>query len=268
MAAAATRSSRPSGSRYDRSTVTKTEPPDAKPKPILARIAAIGAAAQASVPGLYAWVVTVEPIAWSRGAQLLAKIAAIAGIASLVAGIVVEQRSKDERDRARARHVSVWGLTLTSAVVWMLTPAALAPLRFDAPRGVAGLLGWGLFAFVSAAPALQRDDATSPVVSDAPPLAPRSTVRRGDILYIAGAVVAAVALQAVGWRTPAPERALLVRLVTVSAGLALIGAATQISLARHERLARMRVGQRFRGALPWIVLLVLLLGGAAVVALR
>lgn len=247
-----------------------TEPAEPNPpaKSPLARFAAIGAAAQASVPGLYAWTVTVAPVAWSRGAHWVAKTAAIAGVLSLVLGVVLEQRGADDEHRARARHAAVWGLALTSAIVWLMTPAALAPLRFDAPRGIAGLLGWGLFAFVSAAPALRQSALPETRLIDAPALAPRNVVRRGDVIYIGIAVVAALALQAIGWRTEVPERALLVRLVTIAAGLALIGAATQVSLARHERRGRARTPQRLRGALPWLVLLVLLAAGAFALALR
>ena len=37
---------------------------------VLERIAGIGASAQAAIPGLYAWAITVAPAAWSRGAPL------------------------------------------------------------------------------------------------------------------------------------------------------------------------------------------------------
>lgn len=247
-----------------------TDPAEPK-RSALARVAAIGAAAQASVPGLYAWTVTVAPAAWSRGASWIAKAAAIAGVLSLVVGVVLEQRRIDETDDARralARHAVVWGLTLTSAVVWLMTPAALAPLRFDAPRGIAGLLGWGLFAFVSAAPALRQHALAEARLLDAPALAPRNAVRRGDVAYIGAAVAVAIALQAIGWRTEVPERALLTRLVTIATGLALIGAATQVSLARHERRTRPRTSQRIRGALVWLVLLLFLAAGGVLLVLR
>src|SRR5690349_13924289 len=102
---------------------------------LLTRISALGSAAQAAVPGLYAWAVTVAPAAWPRSAPLAAKCAAVAGLLALAAGVFTEPRFG-----ARARYISVWGLVLTSALVWITTPNALGPLKLDAPRGIAGMI--------------------------------------------------------------------------------------------------------------------------------
>ena len=225
-------------------------------RPIFARLGAIGAAAQASVPGLYAWAVTVAPAAWSRGGSLAAKVASIAGLASIAVGVAMESRWG-----ARGRYVSVWGLTLTSAVVWILVPNALGPLRLDAPRGVAGMIGWGLFALASAAPALGANAEPSGRIVDDAPLRPRAPIRRGDVVYIGSAIFMALALQIVGWRVTIPERALLVRLVTLAAALAIVGAATTVSLARHARTPAASVRIRLRRALPWLVFLAMLGAG-------
>ncbi|MBN9167818.1 MAG: hypothetical protein J0I07_43205, partial [Myxococcales bacterium] len=56
---------------------------------VLERIASIGASAQAAIPGLYAWAITVAPAAWSRGAPLLAKAAAVVGVLALVTAPLV-----------------------------------------------------------------------------------------------------------------------------------------------------------------------------------
>jgi hypothetical protein len=205
-----------------------------RPEGVLQRISAIGAAAQASVPGLYAWMVTVAPAAFARQAGLLAKVASALGLVALLVGILL-----DRRWGHRARYVSVWGLVLSSALVWVLVPSALGSLRLDEARGIAGMIGWALFAFASAAP-----------------LRPRTQIQRGDAIYIAGGVVLAIALQVIGWRVNVPERALLVRLVSIAAGIAIIGAATSISLARHGRAAAAPQRARLRRTLPWLVALV------------
>jgi hypothetical protein len=241
---------------------------------VVARFSSLGSAAQASVPGVYAWAMTVAPVAWSRsrvgfvylsvhGTSLLAEVFAVLGLVTLAVSVYGEKRWG-----VRMRYVGVWGLVLTSSLVWLLSPGPLGPLSLDAPRGIAGMLGWALFAFASAAPALHRaEEPNARVVDDDAPLRPRAELKRGDAAYIVGAVVVALALQAVGWRILVPERALLVRFVSLAAGLALVTAATSVSLSRHGRAparlapargARRLSRERLRLALPWLVALVML----------
>ena len=112
---------------------------------LLDRVASVGASAQAAIPGLYAWAITVAPAAWSRGAPLLAKAAAIVGVLALVTAPFVEagalvpgdagpggRRPNEPATSKRARLVdsvrswtgptwarawSVWGFVLSSAIV-------------------------------------------------------------------------------------------------------------------------------------------------------
>jgi hypothetical protein len=218
----------------------------------------MGAAAQASVPGLYAWGVTVAPVAWSRGASAVAKVAAVLALVVLAAGVAAERRWE-----YRARVATLWGFVLACALAWSAAPAALGPLRIDAPRGLAGMLGWALFALASAAPALQARRADARVVLDEPELSPRRGLRRGDAAYVASGAVVAVLLQLFGWRVTTPERALLVRLVALAAGLGLIGAAVDVALARHvPRVARSSQRRLRRGMATFIALALLGLAGA------
>ncbi|MBX3230540.1 MAG: hypothetical protein KIT84_02595 [Labilithrix sp.] len=244
---------------------------------LLQRIAGIGASAQAAIPGLYAWAITVAPAAWSRGAPLLAKAAAIMGIVALVTAPFVEGSggatagaSDHDRSAAKlgalervaawtgpmwARTWSVWGFVLSSAMVWALAPSALSSARMDGVRGAAGMVGWALFAFASAGPALKPDPSSPARIIASTSLKPRSALPRGDGAYVAVGVVLALAMQGVGWGVAVPERAVLVRLVTVVCGIAVIGGTTSIALARHgTRIAASR-RIRLRRALPWLVLL-------------
>jgi len=225
--------SAPSSSRASEATV----PIRAQSFAPLARLGELGSVAQASVPGLYAWAVTVSPAAWSKGAPWVAKVAAIAGLLSLAGSAALEARSP-----RRARAVSVWGLGLTSSIVWLATPASLAPTHLDAARGITGIVGWALFAYAAAAPALKRP-ADSPLQLEAA-LKPRAKTRRGDMIYVAAGAIVAFALQLVGWRVLVPERALLVRLTTLAVGIAVLGASTDVALARHAK--RLPVAGRLR----------------------
>ena len=228
---------------------------------ITGRIAGLGATAQAAIPGLYAWSVTVAPAAWSRGAPWLAEVAAVLGVIALASAPFVERWSSNF-----ARIVSVWGLVTTSGLVWVLAPASLAPGKLDALRAIAGMIGWGLFALATAAPALKRVD---PVHATAGlPLRPRAAIPRGDLAYILLGVVLAAGLQVVGWRPMAPERALLVRMVALLQGLAIIGAATETAIARHARRSPASSRRRLRRALMWLVLFGLMAIGAAFLLLR
>jgi hypothetical protein len=246
---------------------------------LLERLGGLSAAAQASVPAAYAWGVTVAPVAWSRGAPLLAKAAAVAALGAIALAVACERRWG-----ARARAWGLWGFVLASAVTWSVAPAALGPLRIDAPRGLAGMLGWALFAFTSAAPAVymrpdqhgpdavRPEDAPAEPGEDEPsremraddereperPLTPRKVLAGGDVMYVAGGALFATALQMVGWRAPTAERELLVRVVSLAAGIAVLGAATEVALARHQPRSKRSPRRRLRGGMALLVTLAVL----------
>ena len=160
--------------------------------------------------------------------------------------------------RARARGVALWAFVLASALAWSAAPAALGPLRIDAPRGMAGMIGWALFAFASAAPALQGRREEQRLVEGSEPLTPRKAVAVGDAAYVTGGALMAAGLQLIGWRAATAERALLVRFVALAAGLAVIGAATEIALARHSARSKRSPTRRLRRAMAVLVALALL----------
>jgi hypothetical protein len=266
----------------------------------LLTVAELGASAQAAIPGLYAWAITVAPASWSRGAPLFAKAAAILGVLALSTAPFVEgagrfgaaatttdaidpdappvsvrPRSRLERLKAVrswtgpqwARIWSVWGFVLSSAIVWALAPSALSSARLDAVRGALGMVGWALFAFASAGPTLRPDPDASERIVAGTPLKPRSALPRGDGMYVIVGVAAALAMQGIGWGVASPERAVLVRLVTIVCGIAVLGGFTSIALARHLGREPASRGTKVRRSLPWLVLLVLVGAVGAVLAL-
>ncbi len=261
----------------------------------LEQIASIGASAQAAIPGLYAWAITVAPAAWSRGAPLFAKAAAIVGVLALVTAPFVEgasalvppaERPRGERSddaaKARPRLVdsirswtgptwarawSVWGFVLSSAIVWALAPSALSSARLDGVRGAFGMVGWALFAFASAGPVLRPDPNAAGRIVASTSLKPRSELPRGDGAYVAIGIALALAMQGVGWGVAAPERAVLVRLVTVVCGIAVVSGTTSIALARHTTRVPASGRLRLRRALPWLVMLALVAASGAAVGM-
>lgn len=218
---------------------------------------AIGALRHSSIPGVYAWATTVAPLLWARGAgAVIARVAAGASLAFLLAGAALEPRLGP-----RTRFSCLWAFLVACAVAWGASPGALSPARFDPLREVAGMLGWGLFAFAAAAPPLRRAAVVSGEASGAP-LVSHRRVARGDSLYAFFGIALALSIQLVGLRAANPERALLVRFVALAAGLAALGASQELALARHTVRVVRPSSERFRSVfVPLTVLLVLLLAG-------
>src|SRR5215472_10680611 len=208
----------------------------------------MGATAQAVVPGVYAWGVTVAPSAWTSGAHSparLAKIAAIVALLALGVGVPAERRWGE-----RARIACLWAFVLACAVTWTAAPRSLSAFRVDAPRGLAGMLAWALFAFASYAPA--RPGHGHPRNAPKPSLNTRPL--DADVVYLAIGALLAALLEVVGWATEGAERALLVRFVALAAGLAIIGTAAEIALARHGVSTQPRRSRLRRAAAPLVLL--------------
>jgi hypothetical protein len=222
---------------------------------------AVGALRHASIPGVYAWAVTVAPLLGARGdGAFIARVAAGASLAFLVAGAAFEPRLGP-----RMRFACLWAFLVGCAAAWGASPASLSPARFDAVREVAGMLGWGLFAFAAAAPPLRRSAVVSGESSgeaSGAPLPSHRRLARGDGLYAGFGIALALSIQLVGLRAATSERALLVRFVALAAGLAAIGASQELALARHSVRVARRPSARFRSVFaPLTVLLILLLAG-------
>jgi hypothetical protein len=216
---------------------------------------------QVAIAGAYAWAVTVAPPATFRGAPAWSKVTAGLALLALLGGPLAEPWWP-----RRARVASLVGFVAASIATWMLAPVALKPVAIDTAQGLAGMLGWGLFALASAAPALGAQREPGRVVDEAP-LDARRKLARGDGAYLAVGAAFAVALQGVGWDAVDVERALLVRLVSVATGLAMVGASVEIALARHEVRAVRSARARWRGAAPALAFLgVLALSGLLLVA--
>ena len=189
---------------------------------VFKRVSALGAAAQASVPGVYAWASPWRPSPglaarpWSRRRRP-SRLSWRSGL-----------RSSTRRAwSGRARVVSLWGSSCRAPSPGRPRPSS-APLRIDAPRGLAGMLGWALFALASAAPALQGTRKSRPRDAGGPPGAPQGAFPGGRGLP--------------GGRSPAGRRAPGVRLARRDAREGPPGA----SGGRRRRPGAARRGHRGR----------------------
>jgi hypothetical protein len=213
---------------------------------------ALAPMAQASVAGAYAWVVTVSPVVLGRLATPLSRTFAAIALVALVLGPLLE------RHRLRAAMlVEVWGFPLASACAWLVArPGASAAAR-DAISGLSGMLAWGLFAFAAAAPPPRRSADEEGRVQQTGRLRPRGTLRSGDTWILLCAIALTVAFQTLGWAAPTPERALLVRLAATVSGIAVLGVAVELVLARHR--ARAPAWLQLRRVAPTLLILATLL---------
>jgi hypothetical protein len=67
--------------------------------------------------------------------------------------------------------------------------------------------------------------------------------------------VIAAALGGLAWEAPSPERATLVRVVSVACGVLVLDAAASLAVARHTPRRPLAFRPRFRRALPWALAL-------------
>jgi hypothetical protein len=120
-----------------------------------------GSAVHASIPGAYAWAVTVAPSTYGRGVPWSATVAGSLAPLLLVVGAC------GWRLGPRSRDAMLWCFVLACAVTWACAPATLAPRHMDWTRGASGMLGGGLFALAWAGrrsrwPRTSRRRSTSP----------------------------------------------------------------------------------------------------------
>jgi hypothetical protein len=217
---------------------------------VLSILASRGPTVQAVVPGLYAWSITVAPVGWSRHSSALAGLAAGLGLLALLAAPIVERRST-----LAARVLTGWGLVVSATLTWALAPEPALD-AFDVVRGVAGLVGWGLFAIAVASPARAIE-------------APRGaapTKRRWalDTWLLAMGVALALAIEVPGWRLAERDRALFLRVVALAGGLGLLSAAGALAVAVHGPIGGGAApGSRARRirSLAWAAGAAVLLGG-------
>ena len=245
---------------------TDTTPPK---RGLLRAAFELGSAVQAAVPGVYAWAVTVAPAAFGHGARWWSGAAAIAALGALAAGFVLERTKRPDAVappsspepettaepalRPAVHPVVPWGFALASAAAWAGSIDGLSNTRLGWIRGIAGAIGWALFALACAAPPVVTTDAERKARTEAGPKA-RHSLARGDAIYVAIGAIIAFALQLIGWDVAVPERAVLLRLVTLGGGIAIVSVSSAIALSRHGRR------RSSRPPILWPLALALVLG--------
>jgi hypothetical protein len=106
----------------------------------------------------------------------------------------------------------------------------------DATYVIAGVLAWGVFALSWAAPPLEDAGAKARAVLGISTAA--DSFPRAALANTALGVLVAIGLQVVAFDTRSPERALLLRLLSVAGGLAAVGVFTRAALPGYTRSRR------------------------------
>ncbi len=233
----------------------------------LRRVLELGPAAQAIVAGIYAWAVTVAPVGFGRHggvqnwpATIFASFAFLALLRGAVAEIVLAGKEDASARLAQSRTLMLFSFCAMSLITWIFDDGMLTPVHLGAARGVAGMLGWMLFAYACSAPVIEPVDSPARVEAGA---RARGRVQRGDVFFVGGGAVLALALQLIGWNVSSPERAILVRVTTLGAAVLLLGGVGAFVSTRHgDRDPNPRARVRTRGQRPlplgWVVALLLL----------
>jgi len=182
------------------------------------------------LPGLYAWLLTVELPALSRGARPLGRVTALVALAALVSGLFMVG------GRLRlARGLAIYGFIFACAVTWALLGGELSPARLDRIRAAAGTLGWVLYAFGwgRIRSAHVPEDAPNAVLGA--PLAARSHLHRRTVPIAVCAVVAAIGFEALAFRVDRPEHAVLAHATATACALLVLGASATLALRQGTR---------------------------------
>ncbi len=246
-----------------------------QPQP-LRKVLELGPTSQPIVAGVYAWAVTVAPIGFGRHevhrnwpATVFAVLALLALVRGATSEVLLRQRGAELVQLEQSRTLTLFSFAAMSLITWILDPDALSPVHLSAARGVAGMLGWALFAYACAAPVVEPVPEPARIEAG---VRARGRVERYDAIFVGVACVLALGLQLVGWNVQSPERAILVRVTTLGAGILLLGGIGNFVVARHgaqkEQNPRARI-KPSRAPLPlgWVVALAVLVAAGVLYAL-
>ncbi|CAN92741.1 MULTISPECIES: hypothetical protein [Sorangium] len=220
-----------------------------------------GRAPQALLAAVVAWMITVAPAGFGRGAPVVASIAATL---AFLCGVAAPLLAATHRRVARHLGISVFLALVT--LTWLLASPSLQPSRLDPVRAAIGAIAWGLFALSWRDRwDVRRQPEPEP---DAPLLQARAHLPPLATAIVAFGALVSLAILVLAWRIRDPERALLAQAVAVACAVALITAASGVAVARGRR--HTGGGRRLphRAVRHLVVLIVFAVLGAVAMTLR
>ncbi|WP_433935743.1 hypothetical protein AB3662_13520 [Sorangium cellulosum] len=220
-----------------------------------------GRAPQALLAAIVAWMITVAPAAFGRGAPTSASIAAtLAFLCGAAAPLLAATH------RRLARHLGISAFLALATLTWLLASPSLQPSRLDPVRAAIGAIAWGIFALSWR----DRWDVRRPQEPDpdAPLLQARAHLPPLAAAVVAFGALVSLAILVLAWRVRDPDRALLAQAVAVACAVALITAASGVAVARGRRHTAGGRRLTHRAVRQLLVLIVFAVLGAVVMMLR
>ncbi len=215
---------------------------------------------QRIICALFAWAVTILPVALSRVGSWPSRMVAIAAIAAGVMGpLLVPSR------RRVGRHVGISAFVGAAALVWALSPAAVDVSRVDLVLAVTGSVSWMVFAFSWGEPWRFRPEAQTDELNAS--LRARAELPPFAVPIAGLGVLIAAGLLFLGFRVRDTSRALLAQVVAIGLGVAMVTVAASLATGRGKpRAAHPDLPKSAVRAL--LVLAAAALVGAAILVLR
>jgi hypothetical protein len=183
------------------------------------------------LPGLYAWAVTVAWPVFVRPSSPLAKNLAFASLSALVGGSVLSIRWP-----AAARMLGVWLFLALCTGAWACAGFRAGAPLIDPVQGIAGSLGWALFALGWAGDggtAWGRSLVAETSAPGASEVLPRSPLWRGSVWLVTISIAAAAVLLALAFWVPGRARASFAHAAAISGAVALVGVACEIAIRQR-----------------------------------
>ncbi|WP_437329280.1 hypothetical protein [Sorangium sp. So ce381] len=220
-----------------------------------------GRAPQALLAAVVAWMITVAPAGFGRGAPVFASIAAAL---AFLCGVAAPLLAATHRRLARHLGISVFLALVT--LTWLLASPSLQPSRLDPVRAAIGAIAWGIFALSWRDRwDVRRQPEPEP---DAPLLQARAHLPPLATAIVAFGALVSLAILVLAWRVRDPDRALLAQAVAVACAVALITAASGVAVARGRRHTAGARRLPHRAVRHLVVLIVFAVLGAVAMTLR
>jgi hypothetical protein len=182
------------------------------------------------LPGLYAWLLTVELPALARGVSLGPRVTAILALMALVLSVVAAARHL-----ALARILGIYVFLACCVLTWALIGSDLSAVHADRIRAALGMLGWVLYAFGWGRMRLPVPPVDGNFVVGSPLIA-RTKLHPRSVPVVVFAVVAALVLEALAFRVDRPEHAVLAHATAAACALLVLAVGARVALAQGSRI--------------------------------